>query len=272
MARGKKLVQVTDSLSTKERIVLCASEVGGTATLVFLGCMGCVSGIYGPLGKIPHEQISWTFGLAVMVAVQVFGHISGSHINPIVTVAAATLGNIPLIQVPIYFVGQLLGALLGFGLLKVVTPAQLLGNVYKNATDGTVTKSLGICSPAVNPLITPAQGFMVEFLITLILTLVCCGVWDPKNSDKHDSVSIRFGLTIAVLAMAGGPYTGANMNPVRSFAPALFNGDWENHWVYWLGPLSAAFVGALFYRFVFMKERPPSEETLPEGLPLSQKA
>ncbi|VEN62158.1 unnamed protein product [Callosobruchus maculatus] len=272
MARGKKFFQTTDNMTTKERIVLCVSEIGGTATLVFLGCMGCVSGIYGEKGKIPHEQISWTFGLAVMVAVQIFGHISGSHINPIVTVAAATLGNIPLIQVPIFFVGQFLGALLGFGLLKAVTPSQLLGNVYTNGPNGTLTKTLGVCSPAVNPLITPTQGFLVEFLITLILALVCCGVWDPKNSDKHDSVSIRFGFTIAVLAMAGGPYTGANMNPVRSFAPALFNGDWENHWVYWLGPLSAAFVGALFYRLVFMKERPPSEETLPEGVPLSQKA
>ncbi|KAG5898936.1 hypothetical protein JTB14_004660 [Gonioctena quinquepunctata] len=261
-----------DNMTTKDRVILCAAEVGGTFILVFLGCMGCVGGITG--GIIPHEQISFTFGLAVMVAVQVFGHISGSHINPIVTVAAAVLGNIPLIQVPIFFVGQILGALLGFGLLKAVTPDHLLGNVYvTNTTTGELIKQgVGVCSPMVNPAISPAQGFLVEFLISLILVFICCGVWDARNSDKHDSVSIRFGLTIAVLAMAGGPYTGANMNPARSFAPALMNGDWENHWVYWLGPLAAGFFGALLYRLLFTKEVPSSKETIPEGIPLNQKA
>lgn len=270
MGKGKK-IQVMDNLNTKDRIVLCVAEIFGTAILVFLGCMGCVVDITSGR-SIPHEQISLTFGLAVMVAVQVFGHISGSHINPIVTVAAATLGNIPLIHVPIYFVGQMLGGILGFGLLMSATPSELMGNnAYVNTTEGLI-KLPGACSPGLSPLISPGQGLIVEFLISLILVLICCGVWDSRNSDKHDSVSIRFGLTIAVLAMAGGPYTGANMNPARSFAPALFNGDWKNHWVYWLGPLAAGFLGALFYRVVFTKEDPSSKETLPEGVPLNEKA
>lgn len=262
MGRGPK-IQVTDDLTTLQRVVLCASEFGGTAILVFLGCMGCVTGIAG--GSIPHEQISLTFGLAVMVAIQVFGHVSGSHINPIVTVAAATLGTIPLIQVPIYFVGQLLGALAGYGLLKAVTPSDFL-----NGGNGTV----GVCSPAINPNITPTQGLLVEFIVSLILTLVCCGVWDHRNSTKHDSAPIRFGFTIAVLAFAAGPYTGSNMNPVRSFAPALFNGDWDNHWVYWVGPLGAGFVGALLYRVIFATPPPPpvNRNDIVEGIPLQDKA
>ncbi|XP_074032766.1 aquaporin AQPAe.a isoform X2 [Leptinotarsa decemlineata] len=268
MVKGKK-IQVMDNMTTKDRVILCASEVGGTFILVFLGCMGCVSGIAG--GSIPHEQISFTFGLAVMVAVQVFGHISGSHINPIVTVAAAVLGNISLIQVPILIVGQFLGAILGFGLLMAVTPENLMGNVYHNVSGEMVKQGVGVCSPMVNHAITPAQGLLVEFLISLILVLTCCGVWDARNSDKHDSVPIRFGLMIAVLAMAGGPYTGANMNPARSFAPALMNGDWKDHWVYWVGPLAAGFFGALLYRLIFTKEVPSSKETIPEAIALTQK-
>ncbi|CAH1130323.1 unnamed protein product [Ceutorhynchus assimilis] len=266
MARGKK-IQITDDMSTIDRLTLCAGEVVGTAILVFLGCMGCVTAL-GQKQFIPHEQISWTFGLAVMVAVQVFGHVSGSHINPIVTVAAATLGNIPLIQVPIYFLGQLLGALVGYGLLKVVTPNQFMGNVFVQGANGTVHKTLGVCSPALHPEVTAFQGFLVEFLATLILALVCCGVWDHRNGNKHDSVPIRFGFTIAVLAMAAGPYTGANMNPVRSFAPALYNGDWQNHWLYWAGPLLAGFVGAIMYRLIFAKD-PPRNDQIPEALPLN---
>lgn len=66
----------------------------------------------------------------------------------------------------------------------------------------SANETIGICSPAINENILVSQGFLVEFMISFILALVCCGVWDAKNSDKHDSVAIRFGLTIAVLALA----------------------------------------------------------------------
>jgi aquaporin related protein len=260
MVKGK-VIELTDKMSIKDRVILCAAEIGGTAILLFLGCMGCVNSL-SPGGIIPHEQLSFTFGLAVMVAIQVFGHISGAHINPIVTVAAATLGDIPLIQVPIYFVGQLIGAFLGFGLLLVVTPEANVGNFYNNITGEKI--GLGVCSPGLHPDISAGQGLFVEFILSLILSLFCCGVWDRRNKDKHDSVAIRFGLAVAVLAMAGGPYTGANMNPVRSFAPALLNGDWKHHWVYWIGPLSAGFIAGLLYRLVFRKSEHSSKETLPD--------
>lgn len=72
---------------------------------------------------------------------------------------------------------------------------------------------------------------LVEFLITLCLILVCAGVWDSRNKTKMDSVPIKFGLTIAGLAMCAGQYTGASMNPARSLGPALINGNWQQHWV-----------------------------------------
>lgn len=179
-----------------------------------------------------------------------------------------------------------------------------MGNVITTVANGTILKSPGVCSPGLHRDVSPGQGLLVEFLATLILALVCCGVWDHRNSDKHDSVAIRFGLAIAVLAMAAvsnqrcsitqiillhfqGPYTGANMNPARSFAPALYNGDWDNHWVknsqkpicttekllffqlYWVGPLLAGFVGALIYRLLFAKDPQPKKEELPEGIALN---
>lgn len=61
----------------------------------------------------------------------------------------------------------------------------------------------GFCVNQVNPKISPLQGCLVEFIITLILIWVCCGVWDKRSAGTHDSVTIRFGLTIAGLAMAG---------------------------------------------------------------------
>lgn len=59
------------------------------------------------------------------------------------------------------------------------------------------------CVSQVNPNITELQGFGVEFIITAILIWTCCGVWDSRNSEKHDSVSIRLGLAITGLAIVG---------------------------------------------------------------------
>ncbi|XP_030751163.1 aquaporin AQPcic-like [Sitophilus oryzae] len=221
MPRGKKL-RINDDMSWMDRVVLFLGEVGGTAVLMFLGCMGCVGAITSN-GVISDEQMSWAFGFAVLIAIQIFGHISGAHISPVVTLAAFVLGNVSLMQLPIYFLGQLFGALTGFGLLMVVTPS----NYIKNRT--STAKVPGVCSPAINPKISRFQAFLVEFIITAILSWVCCAIWDPRNSNKLDSLTIRFGFTIAVLAMTAGPYTGAHMNPARSLAPALFNGDWDDH-------------------------------------------
>ncbi|XP_057652518.1 aquaporin-like isoform X2 [Diorhabda carinulata] len=232
-----RLVKVYDNMSVLERLVLCLSEFGGTACLVFLGCLGCTSN--------SAEQISFTFGLAIMIAVQIFGHISGSHINPAVTVAAAALGDFPLVNVPIYFLGQILGGVTGFGLVK------------------TLLTVPGLCSPSPNSSLSVFQVFLTEFLLTLILIWVCCGVWDSRNATKHDSISIRLGLAVAGLAMAGGSLTGANMNPARSFGPAVLNGTWNLHWVYWAAPILAGLVGAISYRIVFGKES-KSNETFPE--------
>lgn len=65
------------------------------------------------------------------------------------------------------------------------------------------------------PTVSNSQAFAVEFLITMVLTLICCGVWDPRNAKHHDSVPLRFGLAITCLAISAGPYTGASMNPAR---------------------------------------------------------
>ncbi|CAH1113824.1 unnamed protein product [Psylliodes chrysocephalus] len=244
LQRQRRVVKLFDNMTSLERLIACLSEFGGTAFLVFIGCLGCTIGA-------PLEQIAFTFGFAIMIGVQCFGHISGAHINPAVTVAAATLGHFPLINIPIYISGQILGALTGFGLVKAITTTKLNSS------------TLGACSPSPAAHLSVFQVFLVEFLLTLILIWVCCAIWDSRNSNNTDSISLRLGLTVAGLAMAGGAYSGANMNPARSFGPALLDGDWKYHWVYWVGPLTAAFLGGLMYRVVFGKE-PKSNETVPD--------
>lgn len=160
----------------------------------------------------------------------------------------------------IYVVAQLLGAFMGFGVLKLLTPENFSS---KHESDP------GFCTTAINPHLSTFQGFIVEFIISAVLVLVCCGVWDPRNAKHHDSVAIKFGLTISALAMCAGPYTGASMNPARSFGPALWNGYFVDHWVYWVAPLAAGFLTSFIYKVVFWREAPNEErKQIDEEFPL----
>lgn len=98
------------------------------------------------------------------------------------------------------------------------------------------------------------NAFVIEFMLTAGLLFICCSLWDPQNKKNTDSVPIRVGLTIVALSIAGGPLTGASMNPARSLAPALWNNDFENHWIYWVATMLAGLVVPIFYRILFWKE------------------
>ncbi|EDW01053.1 aquaporin AQPcic isoform X2 [Drosophila grimshawi] len=222
--------------SMLDKISCFLAELMGTGILVFLGCIGCVKTDIFPNN---HLQIILNFGFAVLIAIQCFGCVSGAHINPAVTVAAYIYDLVTLPMALVYFAGQMLGAFIGYGLLKALLPDPTLD---------------GLCVTLPHATVTTPQAFGIEFVATSILIIVCCGVWDPRNAKHHDSVAIRFGLAIAGLACAAGPFTGASMNPARSFAPALWNTNFTAHWIYWLAPLSSAAITAITYKAVFRRE------------------
>jgi len=148
----------------------------------------------------------------------------------------------------------MLGGFMGFGLLKLVTPASIF-----NPTNSTIGP--GLCTTMPHPDVSNIQALTIEFAATTVLILVCCAVWDHRNDKLVDSVSLRFGFVIFMLACSAGPFTGASMNPARSFAPALWNGDFEKHWIYWLAPLTAGIIPTYVYRAVFW--RPKREDCVP---------
>uniref|UniRef100_A0A182J224 Aquaporin n=1 Tax=Anopheles atroparvus TaxID=41427 RepID=A0A182J224_ANOAO len=232
--------------STLDNISVFLAELIGTGLLVMLGCMGCVSGI----GHTPsHFELAINFGLIVMIIVQVFGCVSGSHLNPAVTAAAWVYELVSTKMALAYAAAQCIGAFMGYGVLKMLTPATVFGKALEN-------EGAGFCVTQPNTAITTVQAVGVEFVATMVLVLVCCGVWDPRNAKHHDSVALKFGFTVGALAVAAGPYTGASMNPARSLGPVLWNGVYNAHWVYWVGPLSAAFLTAFAYKAVFRREVP----------------
>ncbi|XP_032590137.1 aquaporin isoform X2 [Drosophila grimshawi] len=225
-----------------DKLCIIFGELTATAFLLFLGCMGCVqTSEY----INSHLQCSLNFGFVVMVCIQCFGCVSGAHLNPAVTLASYIYDMISLPMALAYFVAQIAGAFIGYGLLKASLPHNAICSL---------DTPLGACVTTVDSGISVWQAALIEFLITCVLITICCGVWDPRNTKFQDSTAIRFGLAIACLSLTAGQYTGASMNPVRSFAPALWNNVWESHWIYWVCPIAGSLVTSLIYKYVFRRE------------------
>lgn len=253
----KKFVEEDGSI--KDTLITGLGEMIGTSMLVLLGCMGCIGG----LTTVPsHLQITLTFGLAVMIVIQCFGHISHAHVNPAITVGSVVLGKKTIPQALVYIIAQVIGATLGYGMLKVVTPRE-------NLTAKGVEGLENFCVTDLHSNVSAIQGLLVEGMATGILMFVACAVWDQRNEKNTDSTAIRFGLTVTALATAFGPYTGCSMNPARSLAPALWNNQWVHHWIYWFGPIGGSIFASVFYRTIFGVRQTVVEETIPESVALN---
>lgn len=217
------------------------SEFVSTLLLIFFGCMSCIPmqesvpnpALYAPLG----------FGLTVMFNIQIFGHISGAYMNPFVAIIAVIWGRISPIVGVVYILAECAGAILGYGLLLTMAPADIAAD--------------GICLTVPHSGINDVQALGIEIVLTLALSLINCAVWDPVNKHNTDASPLKFGLTIVGLSIAGGPLTGASMNPARSLGPAVWANRWDAHWVYWAGPLIGGILPAIFYKYTWkMKEDP----------------
>lgn len=175
-------------MKTVDKVSIFLAELLGTGLLLFLGCGGCLT--WGKPAN--HLQITLNFGLVVMIVIQIFGAVSGAHLNPAVTAAAFVYKKVNLQMLSVYIVAQFLGGFMGFGLLKVLTPTHIFQN--QNASN------YGFCTTMPDASVSTTQAFALEFVATTVLILVCCGVWDPRNAKHHDSVALRFGLAVASLA------------------------------------------------------------------------
>lgn len=210
------------------------AELLGTLILTMIGCGSVVT--WDDDGKL--VQIALCFGLSVATAVWIIGHVSGGHINPAVTVGFFVTRRISLARAIFYLLSQCIGAIIGAAFLYGLTPAS-----YRHKGSLGLTK--------VNPELTGAQAFGVEFFITLILVLTVFASCDKKRKDLNGSFPLSIGLSVTMCHLFAIQYTGSSMNTARSFGPAVIMNYWEYHWVYWLGPLLGGLVAGLLYDNVF---------------------
>jgi aquaporin NIP len=209
------------------------SEFLATFILLFIGT-GSVVVNQQTNGALGLPGIAAVWGFVIIALIYAFGDISGTHINPAVTIAFAADGRMEWKEVPFYLIFQLAGAFAGSALLKFLFPANI---------------TLGITQPSG----TLIQSLILEIVMTFILMMVVLRV-SVGAKEKGITAGIAIGATVWMLVLFGGPISGTSLNPTRSIAPAVITGNLQNLWIYIIGPLSGALLSVAAHRLVHTPE------------------
>jgi MIP family channel proteins len=227
-----------------------AAELVGAFALVFVG-VGSIA-VAAPGGGAL-VTVALAHGLVIAVMASAVGHISGGHFNPAVTLGFLVTGRMAPALAGIYWVAQLVGAVLGALLLTWLVPDALTDPV-----------NLGV--PALGLGTGAGAGMVIEAILTFFLVwVVFATAADPRGSFTSIA-GLAIGLTITLDICMGGPLTGAAMNPARAFGPELVDGTWTDAWVWYVGPLLGGALAALAYQWLYLRPGGPAIVTREAGL------
>lgn len=227
------------------------AEIIGTMILIILGD-GVVANVL--LKKSKGENSGWIvittgWGLAVAVAVYAVGWISGAHINPAVTIGLAAIGKFAWADVPIYIIGQMLGAFLG----GVIVWLAYLPH-WAETEDKGLKLAVFCTGPAIRnyPL-----NVITEIIGTFMLVLGVVTITDPNNSLTGGFAPLLIGFLVWSIGLSLGGPTGYAINPARDLGPRIAHfvlpiagkgdSDWAYSWVPVVGPIIGGILGALAY-------------------------
>jgi len=203
------------------------AEAWGTFLLVLVAVGADIASAKSG-GALPKPLAAVAPGVMVMVAIYFMGAVSGAHINPAVTLAFALRGNFPWRRVPGYLAAQFLGAILAALLMRA-----LFGAV---AGLGATTPEHGVSS---------AEALVLEIVLTAGLVNAILGTASgARNIGTNAGIAV--GGYVALAGLWASTFTGASMNPARSFGPDLVRVDFATTWIYLVGPLAGAAIGVGF--------------------------
>ena len=219
------------------------AEFLGTMLLVLFGCGSAVA--INSLDAIDqggtYVLIALAFGLALLMLAYAFGDVSGTHVNPAVSLGMLVAGRMTVKDFIGYVAAQFAGGIAGGALLLV----------FFDKSTGLGTNGYAENSALKTTLV---QALLIECILTFAFVLTILFVTDkPERSGIAGTV---IGLTLAVVHILGLPFTGTSVNPARSLGPAIFAGGsvLSQVWVFIVAPLVGGAAAALVYRALKGKE------------------
>ncbi|KAG7519905.1 aquaporin AQPAe.a-like isoform X2 [Solea senegalensis] len=209
-----------------------------------LGTLVLVSTVLGSSMPGPGEAPVGTMYPAVAVGVVIvalghcFGEISGAQVNPTVTLSLLATRKVDLLKALFYVAVQCLGASLAAGALYLALPLKTPADHFVNRVP--------IESNA-------AQALGIEVLCAFQMVFTIFSVEDQRRRECTEPGNLAIGLAHTASVLLGGRFSGACMNPARALGPAIITGFWENHWVFWIGPVLGGVLAGVSHEFFFAR-------------------
>jgi aquaporin Z len=209
------------------------AEFLGTCWLVLGGCGSAVLAAKFPQVGIGFAGVALAFGLTVVTMAYAIGHISGCHLNPAVTLGLVSAGRVRAVEAPGYILAQVLGAILGAGILWGIAS----GAPGFSVDTGFAANGYGTHSPGGYGLVS---AFVCELVMTSFFLTVILGATSERAPAALAPLAI--GLCLTLIHLVRIPVTNTSVNPARSTSQALFVGGWAmaQVWVFWVAPIAGA--------------------------------
>jgi MIP family channel proteins len=218
------------------------AEFLGTFALVFFGAGAvCADRYLQGAGGIGVLGIALASGLAMAIMVSAFGHISGGHFNPAISIGFWVTKRIGTTEAFLYWAAQILGGIAAAFLLKAVIPEE-------------TWRAVALGTPELVRDFSRLSAMVLEAAASFFLVLVFFATSVDERGAFRSIAGFGIGLTITLGILVIGPFTGAAMNPARAFGPALASTHWTNWGVYWIGPLAGGFLAGLLYDTLYLKK------------------
>jgi aquaporin Z len=226
------------------------AEFIGTFWLVLGGCGAAVLAAGVPNVGIGYAGVALAFGLTVVTGAYAFGHISGAHFNPAITLGLFTAGRFPAKDVIPYWIAQLAGSIVAATVLYAIAA----GIATFDVTAGFASNGYGDHSP---------QGYSLEAcliceaVMTFMFVLVICGATSVRAPAGFAPLAI--GLALTLIHLISIPVTNTSVNPARSTGVALYQGTWaiQQLWAFWVAPFAGAVLAGLVNRWLSAPEVAP---------------
>lgn len=216
-----------------------AAEALGTFILVGIGTGAILAVQFAQEPGL--VAVSLAFGLALIAALYTVGPVSGGHFNPAVSLAAFLDRRIGLMDMLWYWVAQVAGALVASLAFLWVLDSDAVASTYTQINRAAVDE---------------AGGFLAEAVFTMIFVMAILVLAKSRAHVKY----LGMGLTLSAVHLVGLVFTGASVNPARTFAPALVGNTWDGFWLFMVGPMLGAVLAWVLYRAVVLGDTDFSDD------------